>query len=203
MLCTVEEIREYLEAHLSEKRFSHCKGTAWMMGRLFGKFGLPQDVPVTYNGMDVASVVGLMHDVSREYPDAELLSYVREHGYKTTVEELEFPVLLHGMVSAGVTRELLGASVPEAWLKAMECHTTGSIDMGYVGAALFVADYLEPTRTFLDDEKRRQYLDHDDLSQVASAVLDDMVAHWATKGITPSASSLELQKFFHGGNKIH
>jgi HD superfamily phosphohydrolase YqeK len=202
MLCTVEDIRGFLRKTLSERRFFHCEGVASSMRALFEQFGFPETSLLSYHGMDVSDVVGLMHDAAREYSDSELLRFASAHSLALAPEMVAVPVLSHGVVAHGLALELIGSDIPLPWLDAMDWHTTGNVKMGYIGMALFIADFIEPGRTFLDDAKRREYLGHDDMNQTASAILDDMIAHWKSKGIVPSESSSVLQKFFHDGGRI-
>ncbi len=202
MLSTIDEIEAWLRSHVTERRFLHSKGVARAMGMLFSRFGQPDEGQRSFMGMEAADFVGLMHDAAREYSDAHILRFAAERGLKLPVEMQEMPMLAHGMVAHHLALELVSENLPPAWLTAMDWHTTGSIRMGYMGLALFIADYLEPGRAFLDDARREVYLDHDDMNKVAEAILDDTISHLRSKGVNPSASSLELQSFFKAGMKI-
>lgn len=201
MLCTADQIRNYLKSTLSVKRFLHCENVASTMSFLFDEFGPPTRGAESYEGMGVAEVVGLMHDAAREYSDERIMQYVSEHRILMPEEFSRVPVLAHGFVAHGMMQEMIG-DVPSSWLSALDWHTTGNVSMGYIGMVLFVADFIEPGRRFLDDEQRKRYLSKGDLNIAASAILDDMIAHWQSKGIVPSLSSVELQRFLHDGNRI-
>lgn len=202
MLFTIDQLKAWLHANVSEKRFLHSEGVALAMHRLFERFGQPEDGQRSFMGMEAADFVGLMHDAAREYSDAHILRFVAERGLRLPAEMQEMPMLAHGMVAHHLALELVSENLPPSWLTAMDWHTTGNIRMGYIGLALFIADYLEPGRVFLDDARREVYLDHDDMNGVAEAILDDTISHLRSKGINPSASSLELQGFFKAGMKI-
>lgn len=202
MISTIEELEAWLRSNLTERRFLHSKGVAHAMSGLFSRFGQPEDGQRSFMGMEAADFVGLMHDAAREYSDARILSFAAERGLRLPVEMQEMPMLAHGMVAHHLALELVSENLPLSWLTAMDWHTTGNIRMGYIGLALFIADFLEPGRAFLDDARREVYLDHDDMNKVAEAILDDTISHLRIKGIKISESSLELQRFFKAGMKI-
>jgi nicotinate-nucleotide adenylyltransferase len=79
--------------------------------------------------------------------------------------ELENPVLLHGLISAEIARTRFGIADPELW-EAIRHHTLGKPGLSPYGKVLYAADYIEPSRTFVDDVFR---------SRVLSLPLDEML----------------------------
>ncbi len=87
--------------------------------------------------------VGLWHDALRDAPEAELRALT---GDDTAPAEL-----LHGPAAA----ELLarhGETRTEV-LEAVRWHTLGSAAWGRVGRALYMADFLEPGRKFMVEDR--------------------------------------------------
>lgn len=202
MVCTVSQLRAVLEGILSPARLAHCEGVARTMEGLFDRYGWPPEDLRAFRGMGVCPVVGLMHDAGRELPEAEALAYARRRHLALEPEMLRAPVLAHGIIAHAMALEILGPDVPEPWLRAMDWHTTGDVRMGWIGMALFVADYLEPGRRFLDQEARNRYLQPDDMNEVASSILSDSIAHWKEKGYVFSKSSEALAAFWRAGGRI-
>ncbi|MBR4426632.1 MAG: hypothetical protein IKS77_02940, partial [Spirochaetales bacterium] len=66
--------------------------------------------------------------------------------------------------------------------------------MDDLALALFVADYIEPTRKFMTDQKRSFYLSSADLSQCAYRVLCDMIEHWRQTGFHQASKGSILMK---------
>jgi predicted HD superfamily hydrolase involved in NAD metabolism len=103
-----------------------------------------------------AEVAGLLHDYCRELSREEVLDTARKHGLEVSPLESEYPVqLLHGPLAAKV----LGggrADVSAEALDAIARHTVGGSAMSALARCVFVADSIEPGRTYGGvDEVRR------------------------------------------------
>ncbi|MBQ4500583.1 MAG: hypothetical protein II962_01970, partial [Spirochaetales bacterium] len=75
-------------------------------------------------------------------------------------------------------------------------HTTGNAGMDDLALALFIADYIEPTRRFMTDERRAFYLGSASISQCAYRVLCDMIDHWRQTGFHDASSGSVAMKEF-------
>jgi nicotinate-nucleotide adenylyltransferase len=64
------------------------------------------------------------------------------------------PKLLHAKTGAAVAEHVFGES-PEV-VKAIYWHTTGKADMSLMEKIIYLADYMEPTRSFPGVERLRQ-----------------------------------------------
>lgn len=177
-ISTVDELKDYLKSHLSEKRFRHSLNVAQTTDMILRRYGFIQE---EYLGFKAAEFCGLAHDIAREFSDSEIVGYCLENNIKLDSDEKQFPVLAHGKVSASVACSLFG-DYPENWKKAICEHTTGDCNMDAVSLALFCADYIEPSRVFLSDEKRNEYLSCTSLKECAYRILCDMMKHWKEKG---------------------
>lgn len=106
------------------------------------------DLAATY-GADVeqARLAGLLHDWDRERSAEELLESAREAGVRITEADEAVPYLLHARTGAAS----LTTSLPEldpAIVRAVELHTVGAPDMTALDMVVYVADMIEPARTF-------------------------------------------------------
>ncbi len=189
---TTEELSAHLKKTVSEKRYIHSIGVAETTARILCRYGLSADV-AEWNGFSAAEFCGLSHDLARETVDSVLLRYCREAGLPLTEDEVLHPVLAHGIVSADIARHLCG-EYPEEWRRAIQVHTTGDTDMSPLALALFAADFIEPSRIYLDDEKRAYYLSKPTLESLVYVVLCDMMAHWSTRAdITATEKTLRMK----------
>lgn len=102
-------------------------------------------------------LAALLHDYAKDMPPEELLSIAFEHGLVTAEAEKVQPDLLHGAVGAFLCRRDLGMSAAdEEILHAIRYHTTGCEKMSLLDKIVYLADLLEPGRTFAGvDELRR------------------------------------------------
>ncbi|MCX7788293.1 MAG: bis(5'-nucleosyl)-tetraphosphatase (symmetrical) YqeK [Spirochaetes bacterium] len=141
-------IESYLRLTLSPKRFIHSLNTAEWSRNLASRFDMdPQK----------GYWIGLLHDAARELPPEELLQRTKSLGIQPDPIELENPILLHGLISAEIARSRFGIREEEL-LEAIRHHTLGKPSLHPYGKVLYVADYIEPSRTFVDDTFRATIL---------------------------------------------
>lgn len=93
-------------------------------------------------GRDVTrwKAAGMLHDVLRDADPADLVDRVPPHLRSLPAS------LLHG--PAGADRLRREGVEDEAFLQAIAYHTVGHAGLGRLGRALYIADFLEPGRTF-------------------------------------------------------
>lgn len=191
-ICTIEQFSAVLKKTVSERRFIHSMGVAQTTCMLLDYYGCT-DYEKTWNGFEAGYFCGLAHDLCREMPGPVLIEYCRKNGVHLTQWEIESPVLAHGKASAFMAGQLV-PGYPESWKRAIEAHTTGLNGLDDLAQALFVADFIEPSRTFLTEEKRREYLANPSLTACEYAILCDMIAHWKEKGYHDASEGSLLLK---------
>lgn len=178
-ICTSEELKTLLKKTVSEKRFIHSLGVAQTTEMLLKHYDC-ENYEKEWNGFSAGMFCGLVHDLAREISDEQLVEFCKKNKLEMEEEFFSFPVLLHGAVSAKQAEELVG-DYPKSWYKAIEVHTVGDEKMDDLALALFVADFIEPSRIFLTDEQRKSYLENSSIEKCAYNVLCDMMKHWQTK----------------------
>jgi nicotinate-nucleotide adenylyltransferase len=106
-----------------------------------------------HHGLTVeqAGIAGLMHDCAKCLEAHKVLHYARLAGDQTLME----PALAHGPAGAYLARHQFGIEDP-AILQAIHFHTTGSGDMSDLDYLIYVADKVEPARTYNNLEAIRQ-----------------------------------------------
>lgn len=119
-------------ARLSAKRRAHIARVAALLDEWARALGLPEREAERWRA------AGWLHDVYRE-TDPETLRPVVPPPFDSLP-----PKLLHGPAAA---ERLAGDADPEL-LDAIRYHTLGSPRFGALGRALYLADFLEPGRTF-------------------------------------------------------
>ncbi len=179
-ICTVEELEAYLKNTVSEHRYIHSLGVAQTAKMLLEKYGC-QASPEQWKGFCAPVFCGLAHDLARELPDSSILEYCEKNDLTLTKEELASPVLAHGLVSSDMVKKLCG-DYPASWERAIIVHTVGSSNMDDLALALFSADFIEPSRRFMTDQRRAYYLSSPNLASCAYRILCDMIDHWKERG---------------------
>ena len=190
---TYEQLVSVLKETVSEKRFVHSLGVAQTAKDVLNHFSCT-DYEKHWKDFEAPLFCGIVHDMAREKTDKELLSFCRQRGVFLSQEDLNSPVLAHGTVSAEMACDLVG-NYPFTWYKALCVHTTGNAGMDDLALALFVADFIEPSRRFMTDQKREFYLYSSGLSQCAYRVLCDMISHWKEKeAFQTSVTSIAMKE---------
>jgi predicted HD superfamily hydrolase involved in NAD metabolism len=188
-------IEAIISSTLSQKRVLHSRSTAQQAKEVIARF-----FPDTEDSQ-AAFTVGLWHDRAREWDEDALLSYCLSHKLSMEPEELDQPMLLHGLVASSL---LLG-EIPDAkpsWLLAVRWHTLGSSTMGVLGAAVYIADYLEPLRTHLDQMERIRLLQSDSLETMCLRIIIDQEYYFGKKCIPIARSTMGLKKFLLAGGRF-
>lgn len=144
-----------------ESRYIHSEGVAYVASTLLDRF-INDPVPGLYTG--------IFHDAYRYMDGPELLKISEEGGVDISPEERANPMLLHGAVAALRFPSVAG-ECPSSWLTAIRHHTLGSVDMGIIGAALYIADYTEPGRKHITNEERTRIYTKRTLEEMVLAIL--------------------------------
>lgn len=124
-------------AQVSDKRRAHVDRVVELLAAWAERMSLPDDEASRW------LAAGVLHDALRDAPATMLRALT---GDGATAAEL-----LHGPASA-VRAEQDGERRQDV-LDAVRFHTMGSPEWKRTGKALYMADFLEPGRSFLVDER--------------------------------------------------
>lgn len=92
-------------------------------------------------------VAAMIHDLARAWPAQEQLDFMAARGLSVSDEERRAPVLLHARIGALLAHDRFGVDDAEM-LAAIEHHTIAQPGMSDVEKILYIADSIEPSRTF-------------------------------------------------------
>ena len=132
-----EVIKDYIKKNLSEKRYIHSLGVADEAVKLATKFGV--DTKKAY-------FAGLAHDIAKEIPENELRQKLITFGEEELLKKYSYP-LLHGPAAAVILKKEFEVLDDEI-LDAVHYHTTGKENMGNLTKIIYLADFIEPNRSF-------------------------------------------------------
>jgi len=190
------KLEQYIASYVGDKqRIRHLYATAWQTKELVDRFVPSVDPEMGY-------LVGLWHDVAREWEDDALLAFCKTHAIAMKEEERKYPLLLHGPVAAYLLEEVLLEKVPLACQVAIRWHTLGSTTMGRLGAALYIADYVEPLRNYLTLQQRQELLAKDSLEQLCLQVVLNHKDHLRDRGKKMATSTSALLDFLEMGEEF-
>jgi len=151
---------------VSPERYSHTLGVVDVCGELARVHGADRRQ---------ARLAGLIHDCARDMPPRELLQRATTLGVSPSPLERAQPVLLHGLVGAGVAAAEVGIVDPEL-LQAVRRHVTGTRGMTLLDKIIFLADFIEPGRSFSETARPRS-LARVDLDRAVLAAMDGIFSH--------------------------
>jgi len=155
----IDEIRDIVKGFVCEKRFSHTLGVereAYALGMIF----MPEKA-------EKLRLTGLLHDITKDFKTEKQLQLCDEYGIKYELNGL-VPKLLHAKTGCELARKHFGNEIvdDEVYL-GIRYHTTGRVQMTLFEAIIYLADYIEETRTFEDCITLRNYF-YDNIKSAGS-----------------------------------
>lgn len=105
---------------------------------------------------DKALIAGVLHDCAKELPD----DMQREMAIRDSGESYDVKKLWHGPAGAVFAAERFGID-DEQILNAIRFHTTGRENMTLLDKVVYMADKIEPARTYDDLREVRKAADED------------------------------------------
>lgn len=137
MQCTdKKEIIDYIENHLSEKRRIHTYAVVKEAKSLAKKYGID---------VDKAELAALFHDFFRSVKETTLNGYVIQLGLDS--HYLNNSNLAHSKIAAAVMERDYGIDDQDI-LNAVSYHTTGRAGMSGLEKVIYIADAIEPNRSY-------------------------------------------------------
>ena len=133
------------------KRIRHILGTEEECLRLAALFSLSE------RETERLSIAALLHDITKHFSREEHLAYLSAKGLSVGEDFLRAEKTLHALTGAHYAREHYPEVTDEVIFETILYHTTGCADMTLLQKLLYLADYIEPNRTFSDCVTLRQY----------------------------------------------
>lgn len=162
------ELRLAAGEKMSEKRYNHTLEVEKMAARL-GEIYAPEDV-------DMLRAAALLHDITKELTVEEHFEILRAHGIEVTDADRLSPKTLHARTAALVIPERYPAlDIPDL-ISAVRYHTTGRENMTVYEKIIYLADYIDMSRTFSDCVELRNYFFSPDID-LSSASEQERMAH--------------------------
>lgn len=138
----LDELRKRIKPYLKEKRYSHVLGVEREAAAL-GEIYLPDCV----NELRASA---LLHDITKKLSPEEHILLSRELNITLSDEELKAPKLLHAKTGAALAERDFPEYACQKVISGIRWHTTGYAGMDMFQSIIYLADYIEDTRTFED-----------------------------------------------------
>ncbi len=169
---------ERLRNTLDENRFEHTMLVAREAVMLAERYGFDTKR---------ARIAGMLHDCMK-LGSKELIKFAKSHGYELTEDELKYPFTLHGRLGAEIAKCEYGIYDDEI-LEAIRNHTIGSTEMSMLDKIVFLADKIEPSRTYRRIEHIRK-LAYEDLDAAVIAVMRHTMQYTKSRGMAVHPDTL-------------
>ncbi len=171
MQCTDKKrIIEYIERNMTEKRRIHTYAVAEEAKKLAQRYG--EDV-------EKAELAALFHDLFRGVTESSLNGYVRQLGLETVY--LDNTNLAHSKIAACIMEKDYHIRDRDI-INAVSFHTTGRANMSKMEKILYLADAIEPNRSYPGVEEIRG-LAYRDLDEACLKSLEHSIDYVKCRGV--------------------
>lgn len=158
----IDTLKNILKEKLTEDHYEHSLRTAKLaeeMAKIFGP------------DSQKAYIAGLLHDYTKSMSSKKMLDEAKTLGMKVNEVEEMNPYLLHAELAARLVEKELGINDYEI-ISAIQKHTFGADKMSDLDKIVYVADMIEPGRTYEKLESLRKIVFEDlDVAYKAAYVL--------------------------------
>lgn len=134
------ELRAAIAAHMSPKRFHHTLAVEAMTERLCAVLCPEETMKLR--------AAALLHDLTKEKSASEQIEICERYGLTVTEEDRRSPKTLHARTAAAVIPTEFESFADPTIVSAVRWHTTGRADMTLPEKILYLADYIDDSRTF-------------------------------------------------------
>ena len=145
----LDELREHVMQKLSPKRFRHTVAVEEMVMRLCALYCPEYEMQMR--------AAALLHDITKEMENCQQESMCREYGIPVTPADRISPKTFHARTAAARIPASYPAFDDPIIVEAVRWHTTGHAGMTLTEKLLYLADYIDDSRTFQNCVMLRRY----------------------------------------------
>lgn len=142
-------LRENIAKVMSERRYRHTVEVEKMAARLGEIYGFADVLKLR--------AAALLHDITKEYTDKVHISMLSKPGMDFNDDDRFAPKTFHARTAALLIPEIYPEFADDDVTTAVRWHTTGRADMSLIEKLLYLADYIDMSRTFADCVELRNY----------------------------------------------
>ena len=151
--CSITEtmldgLRERVKGLMSEKRYVHTCAVERMVVRL-GELYCPELIPEL-------RAAALLHDITKEETLENQLQLCEKFDIILEPTATLAPKTLHARTAAAIIPEKFPKFATETVIRAVRWHTTGCDDMQIADKLVYLADYIDDSRKFIDCVRLRE-----------------------------------------------
>lgn len=143
----IQALRERVTADMSPKRARHTLAVEQMAARLAELYCPEKE--------HVLRVAALLHDVTKEWSTEQHVAFLQANGASVTPMDTAAPKTLHARTAALLIPAQFAEYADPEIISAVRYHTTGREGMTLCEQIVYLADYIDMSRTFPDCVKLR------------------------------------------------
>lgn len=141
----VQKWQSKIESRIGTKRMEHTMRVVETAQKLAAHYGVD---------VEKAKTAAFFHDCAKIRDEKELLDRAKDYGLVLSEEMKAVPQIIHSYLGAIVAQTDYGINDIDV-LNAIRYHTTGRAQMSNLEKIIFLADYIEPGRSFPGVEQAR------------------------------------------------
>ena len=145
----LDELRTQISEGMSPKRFRHTAEVE-KMAEYLGTLYAPDKVCEL-------RAAALLHDMTKEYHTDRQLAICAEKDIELDADAIYAPKTLHARTAAALIPERFPQFATDEIIGCVRWHTTGREDMTLLEKLIYLADYIDMSRTFEDCVKLRDF----------------------------------------------
>ncbi len=182
----MKDIKQKLKNDVGEKRFEH----SLRVMEEAGKLAYIYDVDVEF-----AATAGLLHDCGRYQDKSTLLKNAAEFGIILDSMYENNVALIHAYLGMEVAKVEYGIENKDV-LNAIKYHTTGRENMSMLEKVVYMADYIEPYRSFEGIEEIRNlcYVEKD-INKALVKAIDNTIIYVLNTGRIIHEDTIKARNF--------
>lgn len=181
-MCEVEKIKRDLKGKLSEYRYNYSLNVA----------SVSRDLAEIYNvDLNKAYVAGLLHDIAKEFSEEENRYYLKQYHLPRVLLNAKYKKILHSYIGSCYVKDVY--NMDEDVVNAIKYHTTASPKMDMLAKIVFVADKIDPNKTYpgIEEERRLAYINIDAALKLC---LENNINKLKSNGKKPHRNTLKTLK---------
>lgn len=145
----LDSLRKRVASGMSEKRFRHTAEVEKMVARLCSLYAPQKELELR--------AAALLHDITKEYSTQMQIKLCAQYGLSVTECDLNAPKTFHARTAAAVIADEYPEYDVGEVVSSVRWHTTGREGMTLCEQLVYLADYIDMSRTFADCVTLRNY----------------------------------------------
>ena len=185
----LRDLKKFQKSQLDKKRYQHVLAVRTTAIKLARKHLTFKDKEEEKAYLRKVAIAALAHDIDKGKDPAALYKVLKKDKGIKLRHIKKSPEVYHAFSGAVTTKELFKVEEEEI-LNSIRYHTTGRKGMSDLEKIIYLADYIEPGRSFPGLDKIRQTA-WTDLNQACLMAFESVIGHLRDKKANISAYTLE------------